>query len=139
MGKLQEFSVAFLIIYFIASLCFGIAGGFSEILEFPGDDSLYGLLPLVGLFLSGIMISLSFKISENNLLLKISYWINIVLVFIPLMLLARQNYACQIGRCIGYEMGITMAIGIIISGIFIIISFILFAIGYRRQMTVSKS
>jgi TRAP-type C4-dicarboxylate transport system permease small subunit len=103
------------------------------------DEVLLVSIPLFVLIFSLIMIFLSFKIIGENWQLKTSYWINILLSLSPFILFLKQYSLCQTKWCAGYEPIIAFDVSLIISSGFIIISFILFIIGYRKQRVVPEA
>ena len=141
MKKLQIVNILFLSLYFLLLVIPVSQMFFEKIKSFIwiDDEVLLVSIPLFVLIFSLIMIFLSFKIIGENWQLKTSYWINILLSLSPFILFLKQYSLCQTKWCAGYEPIIAFDVSLIISSGFIIISFILFIIGYRKQRVVPEA
>jgi len=141
MKKLQIVNILFLSLYFLLLVIPVSQMFFEKIKSFIwiDDEVLLVSIPLFVLIFSLIMIFLSFKIIGENWQLKTSYWINILLSLSAFILFLKQYSLCQTKWCAGYEPIIAFDVSLIISSGFIIISFILFIIGYRKQRVVPEA
>ena len=130
MSKLKKINITCLGFYGLAMLLIMMTVGIKELFT-PGDQGFF-IFPFLFTIMVGTVIYLTYKTKKDNTLLKISYWINLSSILIGIVIGAYQVIGCILrGRC-DLPLQLVWVISFFPSIALVVISTILFTIGYIK-------
>ena len=126
----------FLLVAFVFFFSVGL-GEITEMINTGSDDGWFGILPIIGIILLALYLFMEIKFGrsgrEPNKPIKISRWINIITTIVVIILALILIVPCFTGFCDGLGVGLGLFTLGIILGVAILVSFILFLVGYFRK------